>query len=61
VSDAIKAIDGIVAQRALEIHQLARGTAKRDAFRADECNPGGIVAAVLHASKPLEEDRHDRL
>ena len=60
VADAVNAVGRIVAQRILEIHQLAGRTAKRNPLGADEGNSGGVVAAVFHAAQPVQQDRHDR-
>ena len=60
MADAVHAIGRIVAQRVLEIDQLAGGTPKGNTLRADERNARGVVSPVFHAAQPIQQDGHDR-
>ena len=61
VADAVQAVDGLDANRVLEVRQLAGRPAQRDPFRADERHAGGVVAAVFHSAQSVQQDGHDGL
>ena len=60
VADAVDAVDRLGADRVLEVDQLARRAAQRDALRADERHARGVVAAILHAAQAVQQHGHDR-
>ena len=57
VADTVNAFCRVVAQRILEIHQLAGGPPERDALGADERHASRVVAAILHAPQPVDAGR----
>src|SRR5579883_2269134 len=62
VADAVSAVEGLGANDLLEVAELAFGAADLQALAiAGNRDTGGIVAAVLQAPQPVNDDRDDLL
>jgi hypothetical protein len=58
--DAVAAVDGRFLNDLLEISKLSGSTANLElSGRIDDCDPGGVIAAVLKLAKPFDDDRNN--